>query len=198
MSHDEHKHLDSVGSLGDYRARREHLARVLIDNLPRVQLAARKRLTQRTRGVHDSPDVASSVLRRLDKLASEGRLIDLSDDEIVAFALTVAGNQAVSRTRSMECFANLTKEDGAYAQLVRARLAGCADDEEASLVLYRIALGIEDSSARLLFMLRWRGLSAEMIGRVLRISTEAVRQRWSVLRAKLEARLARGEFDARI
>ena len=183
---------------GDHRARREHLANLLLANLPKVTRVAQRKLTARTRGVHDGSDIASSVLRRMDRLAAEGRLAGLSDEDIIGFALVVASNQAVSRSRAMERFARFAREDAEYAQLMHARLAACVDDEQAELVLYRIALGIPDASARQLFMLRWRGLSSDLIGQLLGISAEAVRQRWSALRGKLAERLARGEFDERL
>jgi DNA-directed RNA polymerase specialized sigma24 family protein len=178
--------------------RREHLARLLVEALPRLRVAARRGLTARTKSVYDSPDVASSVLRRMDLLAHEGRLDTLTDDEVIRFALTVASNRAVSRTRTMERLATMMAEDGRYAQLVRDRVGRCEDDEQAALFLCRIAASIDDGVARQLFMLRWKGLTSDMIGQVLGISPEAVRQRWSTLRHKLAAQLETGVFDEKI
>jgi DNA-directed RNA polymerase specialized sigma24 family protein len=178
--------------------RREHLARVMMANLPLLQAAARRKLTNRTRAVHDSHDVASSVLRRIDLLASEGRLDGFSDDEVLHFALTIAANQAVSRTRAMERLAAQTDEDGTYAQLLRQRLDACGDDERATMLLYRIALSIADAPARELFLLRFKGLTFTIIAQVLEIKPDAARQRWTALRRTLESQLAEGVFDEKI
>jgi DNA-directed RNA polymerase specialized sigma24 family protein len=176
--------------------RRQHVANLLLANLPRLEAVARRQLTARTKRVHDGPDVASSVLRRIDRLASEGRLDSFSDDEVLRFAVTVARHQAISRTRAIERFVEVVGEDGQYAALMRARLETCSDDEEAALMLYRIAASIPDAASRQLFMLRWKGLGSAMIGEVLGISADAVRQRWSTLRSRLEAQLGNGVFDA--
>ena len=179
-------------------ARRDHLARLLLDNFPKLRRAARRKLSSRTQSVHDSPDIASSVIRRIDLLAYEGRLDALADEDLIRFALAIARHQAVSRNRAMERFAMLKSEDGHYAELVHERLGRCRDDEEATLLCYRIALGVEDAESRQLFLLRWKGLSSVMIGQLMNISSEVVRQRWSTLRKNLASRLANGDFDERL
>jgi hypothetical protein len=49
-----------------------------------------------------------------------------------------------------------------------------------------------------LFLLRWKGLSHELVAQFLRITPEAARQRWSSLRKNLEDRFRGGEFDERL
>lgn len=178
--------------------RREHLAKLMLANLPLLQAAARRKLTNRARSVHDSHDVASSVLRRIDQLASEGRLDSFSDEEVLHFALTIAANQAVSRTRAMERLAAQTGEDSTYATLLRQRIDVCIDDERATMLLYRIALSIADAESRELFLLRFKGLTFQIIGQVMNINPDAARQRWITLRRTLEAQLAQGVFDEKI
>ncbi len=134
----------------------------------------------------------------MDRLAQEGRLADMADEEIVAFAVTIASNQAISRTRSMERLATLLREDGEYSRLLHDRLGRLDDDEQAMMLLCRIALGIEDGPSRQLFLLRWKGLSHELVAQFLRITPEAARQRWSSLRKNLEDRFRGGEFDERL
>ncbi|MCU0689305.1 MAG: hypothetical protein MUE97_06155 [Phycisphaerales bacterium] len=178
--------------------RREHLAKVMLANLPLLQAAARRKLTQRTQSVHDSHDVASSVLRRIDQLASEGRLDAFSDEDVLHFALTIAANQAVSRTRAMERLATQTGEDSTYAALLRQRLDACVDDERATMLLYRIALSIADAESRELFLLRFKGLTFQIIAQLMDIKPDAARQRWTALRRALEPQLAQGVFDEKI
>jgi DNA-directed RNA polymerase specialized sigma24 family protein len=170
----------------------------MLANLPLLQAAARRKLTNRARSVHDSHDVASSVLRRIDQLASEGRLDSFSDEEVLHFALTIAANQAVSRTRAMERLAAQTGEDSTYATLLRQRIDVCIDDERATMLLYRIALSIADAESRELFLLRFKGLTFQIIGQVMNINPDAARQRWITLRRTLEAQLAQGVFDEKI
>lgn len=192
---------NSVESGGDAASRqhlRDYLARLLLNNLPKLRQAARRKLSSTAQSVHDSPDIASSVIRRMDELAHEGRLDAMADEELIRFALTIARHQAVSRTRTMERFAMLRSEDGHYAELIHDRLGRCRDDDDATMLCYRIAIGIDDAESRQLFLLRWKGLSSAMIGQLLGISSDAVRQRWMLLRRALAERLAKGEFDARL
>lgn len=198
MSSADKKAEHSDQPFGMHSDRREHLAHLLMNHFPVLEKVAQRKLTNRTRGVHDGADVASSVLRRIDMLAQEGRLAGMTDDQVVAFAVTIASNQAVSRTRSMERLATHLREDGEYARLLHDRLGRLDDDEQATMLLCRIALSIEDSASRQLFLLRWKGLSFPIIAQLLRITPEAARQRWSALRKILEARLRGGELDERL
>lgn len=198
MSSADKKTEHSDKPFGLHSDRREHLAHLLMNHFPVLAKVAQRKLTNRTRSVHDGADVASSVLRRIDRLALEGRLAGMTDDQVVAFAVTIASNQAVSRTRSMERLATHLREDGEYARLLHDRLGRLDDDEQATMLLCRIALSIEDSASRQLFLLRWKGLSFPIIAQLLRITPEAARQRWSALRKILEARLRGGELDERL
>ncbi len=189
---------DSSGQAGAWNARREQLAKLLFENFTKLQGIARRKLTVKTKSVFDSHDVVSSAIRRLDKLASEGRLEAISDEEVVRLASAVVQNQAVSRTRTMERFSTLVAEDGPYAQAIHQRLKACADDEGATMLCYRIALSIGDAESRQLFLLRWKGVNSTLIGQMMGITSESVRYRWMTLRKTLEEKISSGAFDERI
>lgn len=176
-------------------ALRERLATYLLVHQSQIREMARLNLTSSARKVCDSEDVLSSVLRRLDEMASDGALRPRSERELWALIRTIARNTAVSRTRLIEHARQRLTEDGPYAYELLQRLNAFRSDEEATLLVHRMLASVGDRTSRQVLALVMRGASHRAIGAFLEISEDASRQRWMVVRRELGARFGRGELD---
>jgi DNA-directed RNA polymerase specialized sigma24 family protein len=157
---------------------RRAIAEYVLENGGIVRAIARRNLTTNTRAVHDSEDVLSSVLRRLDTLAADGSLRLSSERDLWAYISVIARNTAVSKTRLIEIARSYLTEDGAFAYEVVRRLNACRGDEEATILMHRMMGSLKDPIDRQVFALRYRGASHAAIGNLLGTTEEASRQRW--------------------
>ncbi len=164
---------------------RDAIARFALDNAAKIRAIARVKLTKVTRTVHDSEDVLSSVVRRLDGLAIEGRLRPASEKELWRLIAVIARNCAVSKTRLIERAQKLLTEDGPLAYEAVRRLNSCRSDEEATLLVSRMIGTLRNSQDRQILDLLMRGASNGAIAALMGISMEASRQRLTAIRRKL-------------
>lgn len=171
---------------------REEIARYLLQNSERVRAFARRKLTARARSVFDSEDVFSSVLRRVDALASAGGLRLRSESDLWGLVAAIAHNSAVNRTRLVER-ACLTQDSHVYEALKKPE-AGSPDDQAALLVL-RMMLYLKSEEDRRVLSLLHRGAGHRAIGSALGISESASRQRWARIRRMLAERFAKRDPD---
>jgi DNA-directed RNA polymerase specialized sigma24 family protein len=169
---------------------REEIARYLLQNRERVRAFARRKLTARARSVFDSEDVFSSVLRRVDALASAGGLRLRSESDLWGLVAAIAHNSAVNRTRTVER-ACLTQDSHVHEALKKPE-AGSPDDQAALLVLRMMLKSEED---RRVLLLLHRGAGHRAIGSALGISESASRQRWARIRRMLAERFAKRDPD---
>lgn len=167
---------------------REAVAGFVLRHESRIRAIARRKLTAATRSTFDSEDVMASVLRRMDKLAMEGVLRPRSEGELWSLIQTIASNTAVSKTRLIERARILLTEDGSYAYEFLSRLNRCNTDDEAQLLVLRIAGALTGDRDRQIFLARIRGASHHAIAGILKISEAACRQSWM--------RICRDLFDA--
>lgn len=177
-----------VGSVGSERGAslaaptaglgREAVASFVLRHESRIRAIARRKLTQSTRSTFDSEDVMASVLRRMDKLAMEGVLRPRSEGELWALIQTIASNTAVSKTRLIERARFLLTEDGSYAYEFLNRLNSCGTDDEAQLLVFRMAGALEGNRDRQIFLARVRGATHHAIAGMLKMSESACRQHW--------------------
>lgn len=168
---------------------RQALAEYIMRVGDRIRIAARRKLTARTRSIYDSEDVLGSVARRLDKMMFEGKLRPRNLDELWALTLAIANNTAVSYTRLRERMAILQREDGDYARHMTTILRRCSNDDEAQLLLYRVARMLDDATSRQYFLLRARGASHRAIAAALDLNEETARYRWVGINRRLESLL---------
>jgi DNA-directed RNA polymerase specialized sigma24 family protein len=161
------------------------IAEYVLEHGQRVRAIARRKLTRATRAVHDSEEVLSSVLRRLDGMAAEGRLQPASEQELWALIAVIARNTAVSKTRLIEIAQTLLTDGGPFAYEMVRRLNACRGDEEATVLMYRLMASLPDATDRQVFGLRYRGAGHAAIGGLLGISEDAARKRWSAVCRKL-------------
>lgn len=157
---------------------REDVARFVLRHEEKIRRIARAKLTLATRTAFDSEDVMSSVLRRVDQLAANGTLRPANEAELWALIKTIASNTAVSKTRLIERARILLTEDGEYAYILVRRLQACATDDEAQLLVLRMAGLLKNERARQVFLLRVRGVSHAAVAAALESSEGACRQNW--------------------
>lgn len=179
---------------GDSPAR-QALAEFVLQHRERIRAIARQKLPGGARSVFDSEEVVSSVLRRLDGMASRGTLAPRSPAELWGLITAIATNAAVDRRRLIERARSHLAEDGPYAYELLKRLNACESDDDATMLLLRMMMSIKNSTDRHVFMMLHRGASHRAIATALGISEAASRKRWSVLRQELAERFREGHLD---
>jgi DNA-directed RNA polymerase specialized sigma24 family protein len=168
---------------------RESVAEFVRTNQHLIRSLAREKLTKVTRSVEDSEDVLSSVFRRMDAMVHQGRVRPRSESELWALVRQMTQNTACTKTRLEERHIEMVGEDGEYAEMVLRRMKACDSDEEAALIIHRLAMKIQDSVDRQLFFLRSRGVTHRAAAQLLGISADAARKRWERTRESLRAKM---------
>ncbi len=156
---------------------------------------ARSKLFAATQGVVDSEEVFASVVRRLDRLATRGGVRPRSEAELWALVRTVTTNTAIEKNRLVVRARAMVDNEGVYARELLVRLEACATDDEAMLLVHRMALFLSEAVERQILFLMLRGASFPAIATALRSTESAVRKRWSRLKVTLEERFEHGYFD---
>lgn len=175
------------GTAAEREAYRRTLADFILSREAQIRAIARRKLTVSTRSVFDSEDVLSSVLRRLDSLVQRGKLRPGCEAELWGFIKVIASNNAVSKSRLIECSRKWLTDEPEYAYYIVKVINACEDDDEVSWLVYRMA-GSLAGEDRQIFFLRVRGAMHQAVARVLGIDEGAVRQRWSRICRELRDR----------
>lgn len=178
------------------RLNREAIARYVLSHESQIRAIARRKLTQAARSTFDSEDVMASVLRRVDQLALNGVLRPDNEGELWSLIKTIASNTAVTKTRLIERTRFLLTEDGAYAYYLLQRLNACGSDDEAQLLVLRMASTLKSERSRQILLLRLRGATHEAISGMLGMSEGACRQQWMETRQELQAAFEGGNLHA--
>lgn len=178
------------------RLSREAIAHYVLSHESQIRAIARRKLTQATRSTFDSEDVMASVLRRVDQLALNGSLRPDNKAELWALIKTIASNTAVTKTRLIERARFLLTEDGAYAYHLLQRLNACGSDDEAQLLVLRMAGTLKNERSRQILLLRLRGATHGAISGMLGISEGACRQQWMSMCQELRAAFEGGRIHA--
>lgn len=174
---------------------RDQVARFVMINQAAIRELARSKLTAITDGVLDSEEVFASVVRRLDRLATRGGVRPRSEAELWALVRTVTTNTAIEKNRLVVRARALVDNEGVYAQQLLLRLEACTTDDEAMLLVHRMALLLPEAADRQVLFLLLRGASFPAIAVALRCTEPAARKRWSRLKTSLEERFDHGYFD---
>lgn len=180
--------------LGDEPAReaqRLWAAERMLELAPLVRNRLRRKLDGGARRLFDSQDLMSTVLRRVDRLAAEGRLRAQSDEELISLLFRVSDRVLIDRYRVLGKLRRVEGEDSEWAQSLLTRLDR-ATDETGKEMLTEIFQSLESADDRILFSLWLRDVPHVVIAQTMGISPEAARQRWSVLRRRLAAYGAQG------
>lgn len=165
---------------------RKELAEYLDQHRDEIRQAVRKKLNRVTRVVCDSEEIASSVIRRLDELAHEGRLRPANDTELWGLIHTIAVNAAITATRK-ESLRGFLRTDIDPDQITCRYTRDEPLDEDDRGALESAAFQLKDSTDRQMVLMRIRGASHKVIAATLGISHDAARQRWSqVVRRMIE------------
>jgi DNA-directed RNA polymerase specialized sigma24 family protein len=171
--------------LGDTTQIRVAIARFVLENEARIRALIRRKIGPATRGVFDSEDVVASVLRRMDQLASRGRLRLDSERELWGLVITIAHNSAVSKTRLIERWRSFSVDE---APEVLPHINACAGDDDALVLIYKMAMALEESGDRQLFFLRLRGASHAAAAQLTGVTEENARKRWERVCKRLRER----------
>ena len=168
---------------------RTWVAERVLELAPLVRNRIRRKLDGNAQRLFDSQDLMSTVLRRIDRLAAEGRLRASSDEELIALLIRVSDRVVIDRYRVLAKLRRVEGEDGPWARSLLQRLEQEQDDGGSELLadLYQ---SIENPEDRMLLSLWLRDLPHTVIAQTLGISPEAARQRWRTLRLKISDMLA--------
>lgn len=172
-------------STGGKRMDREHIARFMISYEERIRAVARRNISAPTRNITDSEDIFGSVCRRVDEMANAGLINARSEAELWSLIKSLASNTSLEKVRLIERINSFAEEDGEYARCLIERLSQCASDDDADLLIRRIAAKLRPGADRQMLFLLLRGANHRVIGEHLGFSEEASRQRWAALRTKL-------------
>lgn len=126
------------------------------------------------------------MLRRVDKVAHDGRLRPRDENEIWALAVKIASNEAISKLRLLK----RVDSNGfglEESEFLRPIIDRCRSDDEVWVLLHRLVERVRPGDDRTIFLLRMRGAAHELIASELGISTAAARQRWSQIIRGLRA-----------
>jgi len=173
---------------------RESLGRFLVRHEEELRRIARRKLNESSRSVFDSGDVVASVMRRLDSLVMRGQMRARTEAELWGLIRSVLEKTAITKIRMMETARRHFAEDGPYSTEVLSRLERF-DDDEASLLIFRMAQSIPNAADRQVFFLRLRGISHKACATLTGSTEEAVKARWHRVRTDLQRRFEEGVFD---
>ena len=185
---------DSQPPVPSPRLSRAEIANFLTSNELRIREMARTKLS-RGSGFVDSQDVFASVARRLDQLASGSGVRPRSEAELWALVRTVTTNTAIEKTRLVARVRAIASTEGLYGQELLKRLEECGGDDEATLLVHRMALALPAAVDRQIMFLFLRGASFTAMAVALEMTEDAVRKRWARLRSALEERFLGGQLD---
>lgn len=174
---------------------RDQVASFVMTNQAAIRELARSKLFRATRSVADSEEILASVARRLDRLATDGGVRPRSEAELWALVRTVTAHTAIEKNRLVARARAMADNDGAYAHHLLRRLEVCATDDEAMLLVHRMALCLHEATDRQILFLVLRGASFPAIATALKTTEAAVRKRWQRLKEALEERFEHGDLD---
>lgn len=163
----------------------EEITQFLLQRRDDIRRIGSSRLKSMRGRFEDSEDVYSSVCLRMLKMVQGAKLRPRGDEEVWALASRIADNTAINKVRVLKRLQSELPEDEAF-ELSRF-FSACQSDEEATLMLHRLAHLLDSSEDRQFFVLRLRGMSHDMIARSLGIKPAAARQRWTTIMRKLRA-----------
>lgn len=132
-----------------------------------------------TRKVTDTEDILSTVARRLDHLIAEGRLQATSERQLFALIHAITDRTLLEKHRQG------TRTQQRESSIAREHEANTEHNAQTS-GLERIVKLVPDPIDRQILNGKARGWSYETLAAELGIQEEAVRQRWSRLRKRVQ------------
>lgn len=171
------------------------VAAFISDNESKIREMARTKLRAARQGALDSQDVFASVARRLDSLANSARVRPRSEAELWALVRCVTTNTAIEKVRLVSRAQALVSSEGKFARHLLRRLEACGSDDEATLLVHRMALCLSNAEDRQILFLLLRGASFPAIAAALGRTESSIRNRWSRLRHELKQGFEQGFLD---
>jgi RNA polymerase sigma factor (sigma-70 family) len=142
------------------------------------------------RKITDTEDILSTAMRRIDRVIERGRLRAMNDVQFYAFVHAVIRRTILEKARNSRRIK--AHEQGGYliqsAQEVGTEYSRCSDSE----TIERVGQLITDPIDREIVLLRGRDHSFVEIAQVVQMSPQAVRKRWSRIRATVRELIAEG------
>lgn len=137
-------------------------------------------------------DILSTAWRRIDRVIMRGKLKAESDRQIYAFVHAVIERTIKEKSRASRRLSNREK----VAQQIRRSVdqSSSVNEIDAKQELIRVGEAIKNPIDREIVLLRGRNMSFALIAEELKMDPSAVRMRWSRIRVKAKAALAKEEL----
>jgi len=153
---------------------------------PRIRLRIRDKLGASLRRVYDSEDVLSTLSRRLDELVVSGRLRAQSEGQLWAVAFAITGNAICEYARVLKRIERAEEEgEREVAGRLRSEFEQAMTPEQHREAMDRTLALLPDETDQHVLWLWLNGQSHGAIAATLGMTPEAVRMRWSRIRARL-------------
>lgn len=167
---------------------RVSVAEFLLSNESRIRNVARQRLSRGSKSLTDSADIFSSVCRRIDRMAFEGRLKPVNRGQLWRLIETITINTALNRTRVAQRLNDLFADYATLHDLVWSRL-NTRDDDDFSASVISLTACLDSPEDREQLRMRLHGLSHGLIAKHFGIEEADARQRWHRLCIRLRTTL---------
>ncbi len=153
---------------------------------PRIRMRIRDKLGASLRRIYDSEDVLSTLSRRLDELVVSGRLRAQSEGQLWAAAFAITGNAICEYARVLRRIERAEEEgEREVARRLRSEFEDAATPEQIREAMERTLAMIPDETDQRILWLWLNDQSHAAIAATLGMTPEAVRMRWSRIRARL-------------
>lgn len=158
---------------------RAQAAQFVLKNADRIRDVARRHLSRHARMQGGSDDIVSSVLRRVDEMASRDLLRPRSDAELWRLIRQITYHTAASYSREMARLYDTVKEAAVSVAPHTSAITESLNAQDAAELVTDILARLRQEGLHHMFILRAKGVSHPVIAQFLGISADAGRQRWS-------------------
>jgi len=142
------------------------------------------------RKITDTEDILSTALRRIDRVINRGRLQAMTEAQFFAFVHAVIRRTILEKSRNSRRLK--ARESGASQVQLNLRTELNNSKQLETEWIERIGQLITDPIDREVILLKGREHSFVEIAEVIHMTPEAVRQRWSRIKATLREQFAEG------
>lgn len=169
---------------------REAIATLALTCGPLIRRRISGKLGPRIRRMFDSEDIMSTVLRRLDRYASEGRLQVATHAQFIALLREISEAAVVDKARVVARLERVERSDESLAHALRRSLAS-PDPDSTDSVLAAAFAAIDDEADRRILWHWLTGREHASTAELLNMSPASVRQRWKRIRDRVRSALER-------
>ncbi len=158
---------------------------------PMIRRRIRGKLRPSMRRLFDSQEILSTVVRRLDRFVSEGKLSASNERQLWGLVLTMAEHAVLDKARIFRRLREVEGEDGGVARMLATRLrqAERPGGDGLEIGIARVLDLLDDGVDRQILQLWLLAKSLNVIARDVALSPAAVRKRWQSIRTRLQRSL---------